>query len=297
MEKICIDSLIRNDEDMSKHSSFKAGGTAKYFAAPKNEEEVLNCLSYAEEKNLDYYVIGNGSNILVSDKGYDGLIIKFGEQLSKITVDNNIITAYAGALMKDINSAALKNHLSGFEGLSGIPGSIGGAVAMNAGAYDYETKNLVKDVRLINNKGKIETLCVDELKMGYRRSIFTENKNIALKIRLELNKADINTIKERVDDFTSRREKSQPLEYASAGSTFKRPEGYFVGKLVEDSGLKGISVGDAAVSTKHGGFVINKGNATATQIYELICLIISRIYAKYQVKLQPEVKLIGDFKF
>ncbi len=297
MEKICIDSLIRNDEDMSKHSSFKAGGTAKYFAAPKNEEEVLNCLSYAEEKNLDYYVIGNGSNILVSDKGYDGLIIKFGEQLSKITVDNNIITAYAGALMKDINSAALKNHLSGFEGLSGIPGSIGGAVAMNAGAYDYETKNLVKDVRLINNKGKIETLCVDELKMGYRRSIFTENKNIALKIRLELNKADINTIKERVDDFTLRREKSQPLEYASAGSTFKRPEGYFVGKLVEDSGLKGISVGDAAVSTKHGGFVINKGNATATQIYELICLIISRIYAKYQVKLQPEVKLIGDFKF
>lgn len=297
MEGICIDSLIKKDEDMSKHSSFKAGGRAEYFATPENEEEVLRCLCYAEEKNLDYYVIGNGSNILVSDNGYNGLIIKLGEKLSKINVDNNIITAYAGALMKDINAAAIENQLSGFEGLSGIPGSIGGAVAMNAGAYDYETKNIVKDVRLINADGEIVTLGVDKLEMGYRSSIFTTNKNIALKIRLELKKEDINTIKDRVNDFTLRREKSQPLEYASAGSTFKRPEGYFVGKLVEDTGLKGISVGDAMVSVKHGGFVINKGKATATEIYELICLIISRIYAKYQVKLQPEVRLIGDFKF
>ncbi len=297
MEQIGIDSLIKKDEDMSKHSSFKAGGRAKYFAAPKNEAEVLSCLKYAKERNIDYYIIGNGSNILVSDNGYEGFIIKFGEQLSKITVSDNIVTAQAGALMKDINLTVLENHLSGFEGLSGIPGSIGGAVAMNAGAYDYETKNLVKDVRLINDKCEIKTLCVDELKMGYRQSIFTVNKNIALEIRLELKKADINEIRARVNEFTLRREKSQPLEYASAGSTFKRPEGHFVGKLVEDTGLKGISVGDAAVSVKHGGFVINKGKATATEIYELICLIISRIYAKHRVKLQPEVRLIGDFKF
>lgn len=286
---------IKNNEDMSKHSSFKAGGRARYFAEPISDYEVLECLSYADSNGLKYCVIGNGSNILVSDSGYDGLIIKLGEKMSDIRVENDRIIAEAGALMKDINIKALENSLSGFEGLSGIPGSIGGAVAMNAGAYDYETKNIVKSVRLINENKEIVTKNIDELDMSYRHSIFSDKKNIALSVELLLKKGALEKIKKETDAYTDRRAKSQPLEYPSAGSTFKRPNGYFVGPLIEDTNLKGVAVGDAAVSNKHAGFVINKGKATATDIYELICLIIARVYAKHGVKLKPEVKLIGDF--
>ena len=283
------------DEPMSKHTSFSAGGAAKYFARPETIDELIGLLDYAKKNKIKYFIMGKGSNLLVSDSGYDGLIIQIGSAFSKIEIQERKVEVQSGAAMGVVAAAILNHSLSGFEGLSGIPGSIGGAVAMNAGAYGYETKNILETVEFLDSELQIKSLPVSELDMRYRHSIFTEHNYVILKARFCLEKDEISAIKARTDKFNQKRTANQPLQYASAGSTFKRPEGHFAGKLIEEAGLKGVNVGGAYVSEKHAGFVVNKGGAAATDIYELICYIQAKVYADFGVKLEPEVKLIGDF--
>lgn len=296
VEKIedCCKGLLFQ-EPMSKHTSFSAGGLAKYFAKPETMDELILLLDYAKENKIKHFIMGRGSNVLVSDLGYDGLIIQIGSAFSNIEIKDEIVEAQSGATMGAIAVSILNHSLSGFEGLSGIPGSIGGAVAMNAGAYGYETKNILEEVEFLDEELRIRRLPLSELDMGYRHSIFTERDYVIVRARFRLEKDDKAAIKARMDEFNQRRAANQPLQYASAGSTFKRPEGYFAGKLIQDAGLKGVNVGEAYVSEKHAGFVVNKGGATATDIYELICYIQAKVYADSGVKLEPEVKLIGDF--
>lgn len=283
------------DEPMSKHTSFSAGGAAKYFARPETIDELIGLLDYAKKNKIKYFIMGKGSNLLVSDSGYDGLIIQIGSAFSKIEIQERKVEVQSGAAMGAVAAAILNHSLSGFEGLSGIPGSIGGAVAMNAGAYGYEIKNILETVEFLDSELQIKSLPVSELDMRYRHSIFTENNYVILKARFCLEKDETSAIKARTDKLNQKRTANQPLQYASAGSTFKRPEGHFAGKLIEEAGLKGVNVGGAYVSEKHAGFVVNKGGAAATDIYELICYIQAKVYAAFGVKLEPEVKLIGDF--
>lgn len=292
--KDCCKELLL-DEPMSKHTSFLAGGKAKYFAKPDGVEELRALLSYARTHSLDYLVMGKGSNILVSDSGYQGLVIMIGKAFSGIKVKENVVEAGSGASMASVANVILENSLTGFEGLSGIPGSIGGAIAMNAGAYGYETGNILEEAEFLDDELNLRSLPLSKLDMGYRRSIFSDKSYVILKAKFRLRKDEQAAIKERMDDFKQRRLNNQPLQYASAGSTFKRPEGYFAGKLIQDAGLKGVNIGEACVSEKHSGFVINKGGATATDIYKLICYIQAKVYAEFKVRLEPEVKLIGDF--
>lgn len=286
---------IRLDEPMSRHTSFLAGGKARYFAGPKDIGELKDLISYAKENQLPYFVMGKGSNILVSDKGYHGLVIMLGADFSKIKIEGTVMEAQSGAGMSAAANMILKHGLTGFEGLSGIPGSIGGAVAMNAGAYGYETANILKEVEFLDAELNVRSLAVSELDMGYRHSIFSDHDYVILKASFVLEKGDKTAIKDRMDDFRQRRFSNQPLQYASAGSTFKRPTGFFAGKLIQEAGLKGVNVGDACVSEKHAGFIVNKGRASATDIYRLICFVQAKVYANSGVGLEPEVKLIGEF--
>lgn len=295
LKKLC--SQLKTDEPMDRHTSFRAGGRARYFAEASDVEELRALLRYAGAVGIPHYILGKGSNTLVSDRGYDGLIIKLGEAWSALEYDEStgLITAGAGAGMASVAVLALKHGLSGFEGLSGIPGSIGGAVAMNAGAYGYEMSGVLSSVRLLDEELNEISLNKDELDLGYRHSIFTDSGRIALSAVIKLEKGSPDAISEKMRDLAEKRAKNQPLELPSAGSTFKRPEGYFAGRLIEDSGLKGVCVGDACVSEKHAGFVVNKGGASATEIYQLICYIRSKVYAEFGVRLEPEVRLIGEF--
>lgn len=292
-EKIC-DKVVF-EEPMAKHTSFRAGGKARIFAEPKDTEELKDLISYASNNKLPYLVMGNGSNLLFSDSGYDGLIIKLGSAFSDICIEEERVEVQSGALMDAVAKEIGEHSLTGFEGLSGIPGSIGGAVAMNAGAYGYETGHILQEVEFLNEKGEIARLPVEQLELGYRHSIFTNHPYVILKAIFRLNKDNKADILERMEDFGRRRRTNQPLEYASAGSTFKRPEGFFAGKLIQEAGLKGVCVGDACVSEKHAGFIVNKGEACAGDIYQLICYVQTKVYANSGVRLEPEVKLIGEF--
>ena len=244
---------------------------------------------------MPFFVLGNGSNLLVSDKGYRGLVISIGKDMAKVTVEGSLITAQAGAMLGSVSQMAAKNSLGGMEFASGIPGSIGGAIVMNAGAYDGEMKNIVKEVRVLTMSGDIMTLSNDELEFGYRMSRVKKEGLIVLSVTLLLEPKEQAAIYEKMNDFSTRRREKQPLEYPSAGSTFKRPEGMFAGKLIMDAGLRGYCVGDAQVSEKHCGFVINKGNATAEEIRTLIYDVQRIVNEKFGVTLEPEVIFVGDF--
>lgn len=294
-EKIYKQENIIIDAEMKKYVHFRVGGPADILLIPESKEQVIKTIKICREKNIPFYVIGNGSNLLVKDGGIKGVVIKLKE-LKNIEVKDNIIEAECGAMLKDVSNEALKNSLTGLEFACGIPGTIGGAVFMNAGAYNGEISNVIESAEIINSKNEVITLSKEELELKYRSSIVMKKNYIVLSAKFKLEEGDKKDIKEVVDDLTNKRESKQPLEYPSAGSTFKRPEGYFAGKLIQDAGLKGYTMGGAAVSEKHSGFVINKNNATATDILNLINHIQEEVKKQFNVELHPEVRIIGEDK-
>ena len=285
--------LIEN-EPMKKHTTFKIGGPADIYVSVGSIDELSELLKLAKETQTPYTVIGNGSNILVGDNGIRGLVIEIGSNLAYCEADGDKIYAQAGALLSKIASLAAANSLSGMEEISGIPGTLGGGIYMNAGAYGGEIKNVIKNVTYVDTDGEIITVTGDECNFGYRQSIFTDGKKFVVSAELDLKKDDKTAISERMADFRKRRCDKQPLAYPSAGSTFKRPEGYFAGALIEQAGLKGYGIGGACVSDLHAGFIINCGDATAKDVLDLISYVQKTVYDKFGVTLEPEVRLLGE---
>ena len=290
---IAKDSILI-DEPMSRHTTFRVGGPADFFVTPKAKEEVRDVIRVCKELGIPYYIIGNGSNLLVSDAGYRGVIIQIYKEMNEVTVEDNLVKAQAGALLSGIAAKALAAELTGFEFASGIPGTIGGACVMNAGAYGGEMKDVLESVTVLTGEGEIIELSRNELELGYRTSVIAKKGYIVLGAVLKLERGDGEKIKAYMDELKEKRVTKQPLEYPSAGSTFKRPEGYFAGKLIEDAGLRGFQVGGAQVSEKHCGFVINRDHATAADIMELMRQVQIRVKENSGVDLEPEVKRLGD---
>ena len=283
------------EEPMKSHTTFRIGGPAEVFIMPKSVEQVQMAVKICREEQIPYFILGNGSNLLVSDRGYRGVIIQMDRNMGEIQVEGTEIQAAAGALLSSIAVAARRESLTGFEFAGGIPGTLGGAVVMNAGAYGGEMKDVLKEVTVMDGDGKIFTLPASELEMGYRTSIIKTAGYLVLSARITLSRGKEEDIKARTRELSEMRTQKQPLDYPSAGSTFKRPEGYFAGKLIMDSGLRGYSVGGAMVSEKHCGFVINKGNATAEDVVSLMKHVTEVVQEKYGVTLEPEVKFLGEF--
>ena len=290
---IAKDSIL-TDEPMSRHTTFRVGGPADFFVTPKAKEEVRDVIRICKEAGMPYYIIGNGSNLLVSDAGYRGVIVQIYKEMNEVKAEGDLVKAQAGALLSGIAAKALGAELSGFEFASGIPGTIGGACVMNAGAYGGEMKDVLESVTVLTGEGKIIELGRNELELGYRTSVIAKKGYIVLGAVLKLERGDGEKIKTYMDELKEKRVTKQPLEYPSAGSTFKRPEGYFAGKLIEDAGLRGFQVGGAQVSEKHCGFVINRDHATAADIMELMRQVQIRVKENSGVDLEPEVKRLGD---
>ncbi len=283
------------DEPMKKHTTFRVGGNADFFVKPSTAEEVKRVVALCKKENLPYYILGNGSNLLVGDKGYRGVIIQIYKDMNEIVVDGDRIRAQAGALLSKVGSVALDAGLAGFEFAAGIPGTVGGAVMMNAGAYGGEMKDILSSATVLTENGEVLRLSNEELELGYRTSVIAKKNYVVLEAEYQLKAGDKVEIRAQMDELKVRRVTKQPLEYASAGSTFKRPEGYFAGKLIQDAGLRGFEVGGAQVSEKHCGFVINKGNATAADIVELMNQVSEKVFQKFGVTLEPEVRRLGEF--
>lgn len=291
-------NIIEN-APMSKYTSFKAGGAAACLVEVQSVEELKEVLQLVAENNIPHMMLGNGSNILFKDSGYEGVVIKLSqESFSEVAFeecgDKYKVTCGTGILLSTLARTLLEKSLTGFEFASGIPGSLGGAVFMNAGAYGGEMKDVVTSVKVVSPDGKEEKVfSAEEMEFSYRHSILEENGHIAVEVTFEFAKGDKEEISATMKELMQKRNSKQPVNYPSAGSTFKRPTGYFAGKLIEDAGLKGTSVGGAEVSTLHSGFVINKSGATATDILELIALVQNRVYDQFGVMLEPEVRIIG----
>lgn len=284
---------VTKDEPMKKHTTFRVGGPARYFVSPSGEEALKKTVLLCRERKVPCYILGNGSNLLVSDAGYAGVMILIGDGFSQVRAEGSAVLAGAGALLSQIAKEALSHSLTGFEFAAGIPGTLGGAVVMNAGAYGGEMKQVLRNVRVMTEEGEIRVLSADELELGYRHSCVPENCYIVLSAEIELAAGSREAIRERMDDLAAQRREKQPLEYPSAGSTFKRPAGYFAGKLIQDAGLRGYRVGGAAVSEKHCGFVINRDQATAEEIRTLIRDVQRRVKETSGVGIETEVKMIG----
>ena len=282
-------------EPMSRHTTFRVGGEAECMAVVETKEELSQLVSYLGRIEQDYFVLGNGSNLLVGDKGYRGIIVKLGPRLSAVGVEKNHIAAGAGVLLSKVAYAARDAGLSGLEFAAGIPGSIGGAIVMNAGAYGGEMKQVVQMVRVMDKEGEILTLDNDTMEFGYRTSIIRDRPFIVLGVVLKLTPGNKEEISAKMEELMKQRKSKQPLEYPSAGSTFKRPEGYYAGKLIMDAGLRGYRIGGAQVSEKHCGFVINAGGASAADIREVIEEVQERVKDRFHVRLEPEVIFLGDF--
>lgn len=301
MENIRIDiekSGIVNygfDEPMKQHTSFKVGGPADMFFEPEDVEELRKTIGFVKQKHIPYYIIGNGTNLLVGDKGIRGAVIKLGERFSGIQIERDEVTAECGVLLSTLSKAAAKQELTGLEFAGGIPGYLGGAITMNAGAYGGEMKDVVQWVEVLDENLNIKRYSNAEMEFGYRRSIVETRKLIVLRCGLKLRKGDPEQISATMTDLSQRRKTKQPLHLPSAGSTFKRPEGYFAGKLIEDSGLRGFTLGGAQVSELHCGFVVNIGDAAAKDVYDLIKHVQAVVYEKFGVRLETEVKMIGEF--
>ena len=290
--KSILGENCKTGELLKKHTTFKVGGECDYFLTPVTEEELSRCMDIIKKENLKYYIFGKGSNILADDKGYDGVIISTVCLNNSITHEGNIIEAGAGVGLDKISDYAMENSLTGFEFACGIPGSLGGAIVMNAGAYGGEMSNVLTKVKVLCADGSIKWKDVSELDLGYRKSNILANKEIVLAAKLKLEHGNKDEIRAQIEDLNNRRSEKQPLEYPSAGSTFKRPEGYFAGKLIDDAGLRGFRLGGAAVSQKHCGFVINYDNASSDDIKKLIEHIKKEVCEKFGVKLECEVRMI-----
>lgn len=286
---------ILEQESMKKHTTFRIGGPADIFAVPDTIEKAAKIIGICREQKVPFYVIGNGSNLLVSDQGYRGVVVQVYKNLSAIEIKGDIITAQAGAMLSVIAKKAMAASLTGFEFASGIPGTVGGAAVMNAGAYGGEMKQVLTEVIVLTREGELRRIPSEELKLGYRYSVIPEKGWIVLEAKLKLHRGDYDMIKARMDELKEKRVEKQPLELPSAGSTFKRPEGYFAGKLIMDAGLRGFSVGGAQVSEKHCGFVVNTGEATAKDVRDLIREVSRQVKTKFGVELEPEVKMLGEF--
>ena len=284
---------IKIDEKLSEYVNFKVGGPADILLIPNSKEQVIKSIKICKENNIPFYLIGNGSNILVRDGGFRGVVLSL-KNVKNIYVDGEKIEAECGVMLKEVSDKAIENSLTGFEFACGIPGTIGGAVFMNAGAYDGEISKVIESAEVIDENCNIIRLSREELDFGYRSSLVMKKGYTVVSAVFKLEKGQVKTIKELIEDLTNKRESKQPLEYPSAGSTFKRPTGYFAGKLIQDAGLKGYSIGGAAVSEKHSGFVINKGNATAKDITDLIKHIQDEVKKQFGVDLHPEVRIIGE---
>ncbi len=282
-------------EPMSKHTTFRVGGEAECFIMIQQEEELAQLIPYLNQIEKEYFILGNGSNLLVGDKGYRGIVMKFAGPMEGIRVEGTRITAKAGAMLTKVAVTAKENALSGLEFAAGIPGSIGGGVVMNAGAYDGEMKQVVEAVRVMDKDGQITTLDNDTMEFGYRTSIIKNRPFIVLEVALCLTEGDQAQIGARMEELMEQRRSKQPLEYPSAGSTFKRPEGNYAGKLIMDAGMRGYRIGGARVSDKHCGFVVNTGKATAADIKEVIEEVQERVKERFHVTLEPEVVFLGDF--
>jgi len=280
------------DAKLADYTTFKVGGKASCIIEIETLEQLSNMSRYLNLVEYPYFILGNGSNTLALDEGYDGIILHLGKKFEGATVKGNIITAKTGTMLTKVSKLAQENGLTGLEFAAGIPGSVGGAVVMNAGAYGGEMSQVVKLVRVVSPEGEVMELTPAFLEFGYRNSVLKHKKFIAAEVVLELQPGDKDEIKATMDDYNSRRREKQPLEYPSAGSTFKRPEGHFAGKLIMDSGLRGFQIGGARVSDKHCGFVVNTGNATAADILDVIEEVTERVFDRFSVNLEPEIVIL-----
>ena len=295
LEEILAAENIYYEEPMAQHTSFRIGGPADVLTTPENPDQIREILAVCREAEVPFFVLGNGSNLLVSDKGYRGVVIQIGRKMSGVTIEGERIRAGAGALLSGIAASARNASLTGMEFAGGIPGSLGGAVVMNAGAYGGEMKDILEEGKVITPEGEEKILPAGELSLGYRTSIIKEKEYIVTEASLKLTPGDMEEIRRTMKDLQQRRSDKQPLEFPSAGSTFKRPEGYFAGKLISDAGLRGYQVGGARVSDKHCGFVINAGGASAADVRKLMADVQEEVYRQFGVMLEPEVKFLGEF--
>lgn len=283
------------NEPMSRHTTFRIGGEAAVFVNVPSADILQKLIQYFAKVSQEYFVLGNGSNLLVGDKGYQGVILHIGSQMAQIEINGKQIIAEAGASLPFVAMTAAKNGLSGLEFAAGIPGSIGGAVVMNAGAYDGEMKQVVKTVFVLNQQGEEMELDLDTMEFGYRTSIIKNRPFVVTRVVMELTDGDPGQIQAKGEEFNRRRCEKQPLEYPSGGSTFKRPDGFYAGKLIMDAGLRGLRVGDAQVSEKHCGFIVNVGNATAADVRDVVDETMARVKECFGVELEPEIIFLGDF--
>ena len=296
-EKSTIDiKKVKFNELMSRHTTFKIGGMAECFIRVDTIDELKEVLRFIRDNNINLTIVGNGSNLLVLDEGIKGITLKINIKKQNIEIKDNCIEVTVGAGNSNIELAQnlLKEEITGFEEISGIPGSIGGAIRMNAGAYGKEMKDIVKDVTFIDYDGTIKTLENQKLEFEYRNSLFSRNKYIVLETTLILQKGNYDDIKAKMEEYAKARKEKQPLEYPNAGSTFKRGEDFITAKLIDECGLKGYKIGGAQISTKHAGFVVNKDNATAKDVLELTKYVKEKVYEKFQKKIELEIEIIGD---
>lgn len=293
LEAICGSCTILRDVPMKEHTTMRVGGKAALMIIPDTIICVQKIIAFLNSSNIPYMIIGNGSNLIFQDTGYNGVIIKIGEPLSSIEVFGDEIVAMAGASLAQVAKKALENSLTGLEFASGIPGSIGGAVFMNAGAYDGEMKQVVLETLCVDNKGNLITIKNEEHNFSYRHSRLQDDDITCLQVKMKLEQGEKSSIQEKMNELNSRRREKQPLNYPSAGSVFKRPPGCYAGKLIDDCGLRGTKIGGAQVSDKHCGFIINTGNATARDIISLIEYVQDAVYKNSGVRLELEVKIVG----
>jgi UDP-N-acetylmuramate dehydrogenase len=294
LEGIVGSGNIKIDEPMKMHTSFRVGGSADILVTPVSVSQLSEILKLCKRENVPILFMGNGTNLIVSDNGIRGVVIKIYDNINGCSVENDTIRAYGGILLSKLSSVALENGLTGLEFASGIPGTLGGAVAMNAGAYGGEMKDVVFETEYMDNDGELKVLRNEEHEFGYRTSFIQKQSGMVIRSVLKLRKGNKDDIKALMRDLTKRRQEKQPLDMPSAGSIFKRPEGYFAGKLIEDSGLRGYQIGGAQVSSKHCGFIVNTGNATARDIINLIKHVQATVKMKFGVEMQTEVKIVGE---
>lgn len=290
-----LNCIVRYDEPLKNHTTFKIGGNCIALVEPREISDIIEAVKICRENNIKFFVIGNGSNLLVPDEGYNGVIIKLKSEFSKIEVEGDYLIVNSGAKLSEVYTVAYENSLTGFEFASGIPGTIGGAIYMNAGAYGGEMKDIVESVEVLDlDNFKLRELKNEELEFSYRKSIIQRKNYIVTTIKLKLQKGNKEEINAVYEDLRERRNSKQPLNFGSAGSTFKRPEGHFASKLIEDAGLKGYHINDAWVSEKHSGFIVNKGNASFKEVMELIEYVQKVVFEKFGVKLETEVRILKD---
>ena len=295
LQNLLGNTKVLVNEPMASHTTFRIGGPADYFVLPETVEELAGILKICKEENVPYFILGNGSNLLVGDKGFRGVVVQLYKNFDGMTIEGTTVTAKAGAMLVRVAKESGKAGLTGLEFASGIPGTIGGAMVMNAGAYGGEMKDVVTEVTILTKDGKIKKLSGEEMNFRYRGSVVEDEGYIVLEAVMELKEGNLEEIQARMAELTVQRKTKQPIEFPSAGSTFKRPEGYFAGKLIQDAGLRGFQVGGAQVSEKHCGFVINAGGATAADVMQLMKEVSDKVNAEFGVTLEPEVKRIGEF--